>query len=138
MAAARRTATTRDQRTCPPLTAEEEALHNFRVDAKRKQYNPPPAKKIADVLSSLLARSGHTKLITHGNLANAWQQSLSANLAKHTRIGAVKRGILEVIVRNSAVLQELTFDKLSLLKRLQSNASDQNIKDLRFRVGAIE
>jgi predicted nucleic acid-binding Zn ribbon protein len=138
MAAPRRRATSRTPLLKPRASPEEEALHHFQLDAQRKQYRPPPAKKIADVMSGLLARTGYAKVLTSGGLAQAWATSVGEKLAKHTRVGSVKRGTLEVLVRNSAVLQELTFDKNGILKRLTVASAEHKIRDLRFRVGPID
>jgi hypothetical protein len=59
-------------------------------------------------------------------------------LAKHTRAGGMRRGVLEVIVRSSAVLQELSFEKRRLVARLAQLLPLRRIRDVRFRVGEIE
>ena len=43
-----------------------------------------------------------------------------------------------VVVANSALIQEWTFQKPTLVKALVRFLPDQQIKDLRFRLGAIE
>ena len=68
----------------------------------------------------------------------AWQQAAGSELGPHTRAGQTCRGVLDVLVRNSAVVQELTFRKKQLLKRLAELSPGRKIRDLRFRVGAIE
>jgi hypothetical protein len=35
-------------------------------------------------------------------------------------------------------LQEITFQKVALLQRLQALLPDQGIRDLRFRIGSME
>jgi hypothetical protein len=56
-------------------------------------------------------------------------------LAARSQTGNVKRGVLEVFVQNSVMLQEFSFQKAKLLKRLQALDCGQKIRDLRFRVG---
>jgi hypothetical protein len=43
--------------------------------------------------------------------------------------------VLEVFVQNSVMLQEFSFEKARLLKRLQALDCGRKIRDLRFRVG---
>ena len=50
----------------------------------------------------------------------------------------MKRGVLEVLVSNSSVLQELAFLKTKAVKTLKQLVPEQQIRDVRFRVGAIE
>ena len=59
-------------------------------------------------------------------------------LAGQSRPGSVRRGTLEVIVQNSAVAQELQFNKQQVLGKLKKLVSDYVIHDIRFRVGAID
>jgi hypothetical protein len=56
---------------------------------------------------------------------------------QYTRIGALRRGTLEVIVLNSTLVQELTFQKATLLKALNQSLPEQGIRDLRFRLGTL-
>ena len=52
-------------------------------------------------------------------------------------MGNVRRGVLEVIVGNSAALQELTFQKKHLLDKIAAALPDQKIRDVRFRIGVV-
>ena len=57
---------------------------------------------------------------------------------KYTRVGQLRRGTLEVVVANSTLVQELGFQKQTLLKSLAELLPDEGIENLRFRVGNIE
>ena len=67
----------------------------------------------------------------------AWRQSAGALVAEYTRVGALRRGKLEVVVANSTLMQELLFQKSDLLKNLTQLLPDEGIQDLRFRLGAV-
>lgn len=105
--------------------------------AQRQRYMRGP-QRIAEVVSSLLARRGYAQVKSTAECSAAWQHAAGKELGQHSRAGSVKRGVLEVTVRNSAVLQELTFRKKQLLKRLTELAPERKIRELRFRVGAID
>ena len=92
---------------------------------------------ISDVLSSLMARRGYARVQGAEALLEIWRQ-VSGQLAQHTRPGNVSRGVLEVHVANSVVLQELNFQKAALLRQIQQIAPEQKLRDLRFRLGKIE
>jgi predicted nucleic acid-binding Zn ribbon protein len=68
----------------------------------------------------------------------AWREVAGDKLAKHSRTGNIRRGVLNVFVRNSAVVQELTFRKSQLIKQLAKLNPGQKIRDLRFQVGPID
>ena len=104
--------------------------------AGRQRYMRAP-QKIADVMSGLLARRGYAQVKSNAECGDAWQQAVGGGLGDRSRAGQVRRGVLEVTVVNSAVLQELTFRKKQLLQRLQELVPNRKIRDLRFRVGAI-
>jgi len=96
------------------------------------------AERIGDVLANLLARRGYARVESASACTEAWQEAAGEKMAQHSRVGNVRRGVLEVTVRNSAVLQELTFQKTQLLGDLGRLLADQKIRDLRFRIGTIE
>ena len=106
-----------------------------RVDQRRPKIRPPA--KMADVLSNLMSKRGYGRVLSTNSLDDAWQKVVGPRFAGDTRPGNIKRGVLEVLVASSAVLQELTFQKKQLLNKIQTEAPDQKITDLRFKVGAI-
>jgi predicted nucleic acid-binding Zn ribbon protein len=95
-------------------------------------------RAIGDVLSELMARRGYARVQTGEASEEAWRQAAGPLAAKYTRVGQVRRGTLEVIVANSALVQELGFQKQGLLKTLAALLPDAGIKNIRFRVGTIE
>jgi hypothetical protein len=54
---------------------------------------------------------------------------------KYTRLGSLRRGVLEILVANSVLLQELAgFQKQRLLQELRERLDSPQINDLRFRL----
>jgi predicted nucleic acid-binding Zn ribbon protein len=92
---------------------------------------------ISEILTRLMTRRGYANFQTSSEWADAWHQ-VSGPQSGNSRTGKFNRGVLEVIVRNSSVMQELTFRKKHLLQAMQERIPQVPIKDLRFRVGAIE
>ena len=93
---------------------------------------------IGDVLAELMARRGFTGVRRAALCEDAWRQAAGELAARYSRVGAVRRGRLQVTVANSTLLQELTFRKPTLLGTLASLLPEEKIKDLRFRVGPID
>ncbi|OHB69814.1 MAG: hypothetical protein A2V70_14765 [Planctomycetes bacterium RBG_13_63_9] len=92
---------------------------------------------IGRILSDLMARQGYGRVQAAADYAQAWSRAVGPLLEKHSRVGLLRRGILEVIVGNSTLVQELVFQKPTLLKTLAELLPEAQISDLRFRVGAI-
>jgi predicted nucleic acid-binding Zn ribbon protein len=95
-------------------------------------------KPIANILSDLMARRGYGRMQAAGLLFETWRQAAGEQLGRQSRPGQVRRGVLEVMVTNSTLAQEISFQKPALLERLAELAPDEKIRDLRFRVGPID
>ena len=92
---------------------------------------------IANVLAELMARRGYARLQSGSNCADAWREAAGEQLAACSRAGQIKRGVLEVIVTSSILMQEMSFQKAGLLAKLTELLPDEKIRDLRFRVGVL-
>lgn len=104
---------------------------------QRRHYARRP-KKIADVLAQLISARGYGRIQANADFSAAWNEAAGPALARFTRPGQIRRGQLEVTVANSTTIQELTFQKQSILAALQAELPDASIRDLRFRLGAID
>lgn len=92
---------------------------------------------IREVLSELAARRGFGRVHSTEVFDRAWRAAAGPLIADHTRVGPLRRGRLEVIVANSTLVQELTFDRADILKRLNQQLPNAKLTDLRFRVGPV-
>lgn len=91
-------------------------------------------KKIGDLLGKVLARYSYGQTTARTELEESWQKVAGERIAKHARVGAFRRGVLEVLVDNSTLLQELeSFHKQTLLAQLQGTVRHSSIRTLRFR-----
>jgi len=93
---------------------------------------------IGNVLSELMSRRGFARVQSAAVYDEAWRQAAGPLIAKYTRVGLLRRGMLEVVVAHSTLVQELGFQKQTLLKTLAELLPDEGIKGLRFRVGSVE
>lgn len=95
-----------------------------------------PPQLLGDVLAQVMARRGYSRLISAEDYSQAWQQ-VAGDLAAASRPGLLQRGVLQIVVGNSAAVQELTFQKRQLLRGLAERLPNQKIRDLKFVVGNI-
>jgi len=114
---------------------DERNLHD---DYRRKQIHIRSPKPVQSVLSQLLAKRGYAQVQSAAGCDAAWREAVGVKLATDSRPGVVKRGVLEVLVRNSVTLQELAFVKVKAVKTLAKLIPEQQIRDVRFRVGAMD
>ena len=115
----------------------EPQIRELHEQVQRRQRWPRGPKKMADVVSALLSRRGYTQSLWQQECQQAWEATVGAPLAADSRVGPLRRGVLEITVRNSAVMQELSFQKKVLLQQLGRALPQTKISDLRFRVGAL-
>ncbi len=101
----------------------------------RKKSGP---KKIGEVLPLLLARRGYADVQRSNALEQAWKSAAGIVLVRHSRVARIRGGVVEVIVRNSVTLQELTFRKATLVRALAGKLSGETVSDIKFRIGQIE
>src|ERR1700759_4321997 len=100
-----------------------------------KSGGPRP---VSDVLGELFATRGYGRLGALKELEDAWNAAVGEPGCRQTRLGEVRRGVLNVTVAHSTLLEELAaFRKPALLAALRSRAPATTIHDLRFRVGAV-
>ena len=95
----------------------DDEIRQLHEDVARRQYYQKSPQRIADTLSTLMARRGYAHLKSSDAREEAWKTAVGAEMAPYTRVGNIRRGVVEVTVTNSAVLQELTFRKTSCSRR---------------------
>jgi predicted nucleic acid-binding Zn ribbon protein len=98
----------------------------------------PGPERIADILTQLMARRGFNRVQGAEAYQSAWNAAAGPLGAQYSRVGQLKRGTLEVVVINSALIQEFNFRKAALLDTLNRLLPDHNINELRFRLGTIQ
>jgi predicted nucleic acid-binding Zn ribbon protein len=92
-----------------------------------------------EVLARLFAARGWGRRQGRLHLERAWAEAVGPEYAEHTRVGGLRRGVLEVEVDSAVLLQELAhFHKRRLLRELRGRLPGTAVNDLRFRNGARE
>ena len=105
---------------------------------KKVTTAPRGPQKIGDVVSQLMAQTGFARVKGNEAVADAWRETVGEAAAPYTRPGKIRRGVLEIGVANSTIMQELVFQKTELLSGLRRLLPDSRIQDLRFQIVTIE
>ncbi|MGD9126712.1 MAG: DUF721 domain-containing protein [Planctomycetia bacterium] len=92
---------------------------------------------IGKIVAELMSQKGFGRVQSSAELEEAWREAAGEAIAQFTRVGALRRGRLEVVVANSVLVQELGFQKDSILEALQEKLPDRPICDIRFKVGPV-
>jgi predicted nucleic acid-binding Zn ribbon protein len=110
-----------------------------RQSTVRRNEPPPPPEAIGAILGKLFIARGWGRRQGRLHLESAWNEAVGPRFAGHTRLGSLRRGVLEVIVDSGVLLQELAhFHKRRLLAALRQRLVDTNLADLRFRAGVLD
>ena len=112
-----------------------EDLDRRRATQQRRFFARRP-KRIDNVIAQVVQQRGYAQLRAAGERDEAWQSAVG-EVAAATRVGNQRRGMLEIQVANSLLMQELTFRKEELITKLQAALPEAGIKQLKFRVGQI-
>ena len=92
---------------------------------------------LGEILSRLFTARGWGRRQDRLRLEQAWAEAAGADLAPHTRVVGLRRGVLEVEVANAVLLQELAhYHKRRLLGALRQRLTGVTVADVRFKAGA--
>jgi hypothetical protein len=105
-------------------------------------HRDPPGRgpeRLDEILSRLFTARGLGRRQGRLHLEKAWAEAAGPEQAAQTRVAALRRGVLEVVVGNAVLLQELAhFHKRRLLEDLRRRLPHTPLADLRFRAGPVE
>ena len=102
--------------------------------AMAMKHPPGGPRSIGGLVSRLLARTGYDQEQSAGALADAWERAAPATFRHASQPGLVRRGVLEVFVSHSALMQEMGFHKREILAKLAASVPGEGITDIRCRV----
>ncbi len=86
---------------------------------------------VEQILTQLEQQPGWEKFREHRQLLQCWENSVNQQTLKHTRPLHITRQVLWVATSSAARAQELSFQRYSLLKRLNQKLTF-TLKDIRF------
>src|SRR5947209_13199536 len=100
---------------------------------------PKGPEPLGEILSRLFTARGWGRKQDRLRLEQAWAEAAGPGFAEQTRLGGLRRGVLEVTVGNGVLLQELAhFHKRRLLEELRRRLPGMTFTDLRFRAGVVK
>ncbi len=92
---------------------------------------------LGDVLSRVLSGFERKSRSDLSRVHRVWDSCVGDAIATNTRPVALKGAQLVVVVTNSAWLHELQFLKQDLLDRINRQAGEDIVEDIRFRIGTF-
>ena len=90
------------------------------------------SKKVRDILPEVMKGLGLDVKIREAQLIQQWREVVGETVASRSRPGTVRRGVLLVEAKNNAWMQEIRFHQSEILKRIQEQFPELQIKGLRL------
>jgi predicted nucleic acid-binding Zn ribbon protein len=106
-------------------------------DRRQRSDGPKGPEPLGEILSRVFTARGWGRKQDRLRLEQAWAAAVGPEHVAQTRLGSLRRGVLEVEVMSAVLMQELAhFHKRRLLQALREALPGTTLSDLRFRAGA--
>ena len=103
--------------------------------AAKQPHRQGDPQTLGAALSELFALKGYAGSNSNAELAAAWNEIAGDRFAQRTRVMGIHRGVLQVAVSSSAMMNELaSFHQPRLVNDLQAKRPDWKIKAIKFRL----
>ncbi|MFM9965766.1 MAG: DUF721 domain-containing protein [Planctomycetaceae bacterium] len=107
-------------------------FHDLRAFPAVKPVEPHHVSK---VLAELIALKGLARVHGTEQLQQAWQTVAGEEIGRQSRVLSLTRGVLNVGVGSSAVLNEVVgFHKAALLGQMQQRFAHLKVREIKFRL----
>lgn len=116
---------------------DEREFERITNQLQHKRWWGRDPKHGSELINQLLSKKGYGQTNASALLEQHWAETVGQTLGGKCQPGVLRRGTLEIIVQNSSVLQEITFQKRTILKALQKRLQSMDIADLKFKVGPL-
>ena len=94
----------------------------------------PRVQKIGTLVSQLMSRRGYAQVAATDEFHATIGTAVGGVLGSSISVGNLKKGVLHIYASDSVTLQELNFQKRSILKQIQKDLPQTNVNDLKFRI----
>ena len=91
-----------------------------------------PVTTLKSAIAEFLKASGLEGAVKHPRLDSTWSHIVGPELVRHTRVLSFHRGIVEVGVDSSALMNDIRFHRSALLRDLQREIKRPAITGISF------
>jgi predicted nucleic acid-binding Zn ribbon protein len=92
---------------------------------------------VGGVLGRVLENLGLTREMTGWQAVEAWPRLVGPRVARHARAVAFRNGTLHVEVEGSAWMQELSYLKPDLARRINQHLGSELVRELRLTLPRV-
>lgn len=91
-------------------------------------------RKIGTIVSQLMSRRGYASVGVEHAMTASVTASVGPALTGSFQVGKLNRGVLLIYVIDSVVMQEFTFQKRQIIKRIKKDHPQTKLTDIRFKI----
>ena len=91
----------------------------------------------SSILDAVAQRLGLSVKLIEQRIARDWVEIVGEQIAAHTRPEHLRGRRLSVLVDHSVWMQQLSFLKPDLLRRIRVHTGGETVQDLQFRIGDL-
>ncbi len=96
-----------------------------------------PMARISDVILKIARKFDIEIRLFEHTISKRWEEIVGEKVALHTKPDTISYRILTVYVDSSVWMQQLTFLKDNIVKKINEVTGRQIIKDIKFRIGDV-
>ena len=97
-----------------------------------------PPESLGSLIPKVLDEMGLSDTSIAVALLRRWDSALGETFAPHCRPDGLRRGVVQARVRDSAWMQRLQLEKPRILARLREALGEDEITDMRLRIGSVD
>ena len=97
-----------------------------------------PGVPIGRALEGFLQQSGLSAALKYPEIHEVWTSVVGEALAEHSRVSAFRRGVLEIAVDSSALLNDIQFHQAAILRDIQREVKRPFVSRISFVLAAGE
>jgi hypothetical protein len=101
---------------------------------ERKRNEKRNEQSIGALVGQLIARRGYAQVAATSQFHDQIVAIIGKEMGAEITVGKLNRGTLKVFANDSVTIQELTFQKRSIIKRIAKEMPDAKVTDIRFGV----
>jgi hypothetical protein len=126
------------------MPQEDAELNDRLTDATRqsrirqRRYRADQPKAADEMIAAVMSRRSYGRILSMQRINDALHEAVGDRMARFVQAAHLRRGRLDVVVGNSVMLQELTYQHADILARLGRALPDEHVSDLRFRLGQVD
>ncbi|WP_146525347.1 DUF721 domain-containing protein [Novipirellula artificiosorum] len=116
------------------MARQSDKRRQERVAYQGADEERPRVRRLGSLVNQLISRRGYAQVAVVNEIEATIVASIEESIRSSVRVGNIRRGVLDIYATDSVTLQELNFQKRSILKKIVKQHPQSKVTDLKFRI----